>query len=391
MMQSQEIIDFIKEHENDNIRTLALQSGRYPHLDMHHIIEQIAGRQIAKNKIPTWYENDNIIYPKHISLEQCSSQKTAEYKASLCEGSAFVDLTGGMGVDFFFMAQKFKSAVYVEQNEELAKLGKQNFLSLNLNNSTVLKQDSVEYLRAMPDADTIYIDPARRSETGKKTVLIEDCTPNLIEIQDLLNQKAKKVIIKLSPMLDISLALKSLTSISSVHIISVDNECKELLFVKEKGSKTTDFHCINIQGNSESIFTFSKTDKQVTVYANNISNYLYEPNASIMKAGAYQYIDSAFGVEKLHANSHLYTSDGLITNFPGRKFHVNSIFSLNKKDIREHLSPIEQANITVRNFPLTVADLRKKLKIKDGGNSYLFATTTVDEKKVLILCEKAES
>ncbi|WP_108822259.1 class I SAM-dependent methyltransferase [Dysgonomonas sp. Marseille-P4361] len=392
-MLTPELLDFVKEHEKDDIRALALQAKKYAHIDMELAIRQIQGRKIAKDKLPTWYGYEQIIYPKHLSLEQSSSEQTALYKASLCSGDSLVDLTGGLGVDFSFMSKSFSKAIYVEQQEELTEIATENFQTLGLSNAEVINQDSVSYLRTMPKVDTIFIDPARRNNVGKKTVLIEDCTPNLIEIEDLLEEKAKeKVIIKLSPMLDITLALNTLEGITDVHIVSVNNECKELLFVKDKrvGEQPVQFHCINIRNDKTDTYIFTKEQEESAKinYRSNAGKYLYEPNASILKAGAYKSIVQSYGIDKLHVNSHLYSSDVLMKDFDGRILLINNILSFSKKDIKDHLSKIGQANITVRNFPLSVQEIRKKTKIKEGGDIYIFATTMTDEKKVLLVCEK---
>ncbi|MDR2956048.1 MAG: class I SAM-dependent methyltransferase [Prevotella sp.] len=389
MRLSDELIRFVNEHEKEDVHTLALQSHKYPQIDISLAICQITGRRIAKDKIPAWYENQQIVYPKHLPLEQSSSQATAQYKASLCSGKSMVDLTGGLGVDFYFISQNFNNATYVEQQYALAELATYNFKVLGLNVQTV-NADAIDYLHSMSYVDLIYIDPARRDNIGKKTVRIEDCTPNILEIEDLLEQKAERVMIKLSPMLDISLALKSLKNISQVHIISVDNECKELLFIKEKEVINTIFHCINIYNGATDIYTFTK-EKEAD---SNIScpsvpgKYLYEPNASILKAGAYKIIADEYSVSKLHPSSHLYTSDRLIY-FPGRKFTIDGIYTLNKKDIKEYIAPLKQANITTRNFPLSVNEIRKKTGLKEGGDIYIFATTLANDKRVLIICRKA--
>lgn len=392
-MLTPELLDFVKEHEKDDIRALALRAKKYAHIDMELAIRQIQGRKIAKDKLPTWYGYEQIIYPKHLSLEQSSSEQTALYKASLCSGDFLVDLTGGLGVDFSFMSKSFFKAIYVEQQEELTEIATENFQTLGLSNAEVINQDSVSYLRTMPKVDTIFIDPARRDNVGKKTVLIEDCTPNLIEIEDLLEEKAKeKVIIKLSPMLDITLALNTLKGITDVHIVSVNNECKELLFVKDKrvGEQPVQFHCINIRNDKTDTYTFTKEQEETAKinYRSNAGKYLYEPNASILKAGAYKSIAQSYGIGKLHVNSHLYSSEVLVEDFNGRILLINSVLGFNKKDIKDHLSKIGQANITVRNFPLSVQEIRKKTKIKEGGDIYIFATTMADEKKVLLVCEK---
>lgn len=393
MSLSPDLLDFVYEHEKDDIRILALQAKKYSNIDIELAIRQIQGRKIAKEKLPTWYANEQIIYPKHLSLEQSSSEQTALYKASLCKGESFVDLTGGLGVDFSFMSKTFVRATYVEQQPELADIAIKNFDRLGLTNATVVNQDSLLYLKDMSAADVIYIDPARRDVVGRKTVLIEDCSPNLLEIEQLLEEKTtNKLIIKLSPMLDITLALKTLKGITDVHIVSVNNECKELLFVKDKGvgNRPVFFHCINIGKEKADTFTFSREEEEAAKinYRSNAGKYLYEPNASILKAGAYKSVAQFFGLGKLHVSSHLYTSESLVDKFYGRMFLINSVLSFSKKGIKEHLSKIQQANIAVRNFPLSVQEIRKKTKIKEGGNTYIFATTLADERKVLLVCEK---
>lgn len=390
MNLSDELKAFIITHEADDVHSLALQAKQYPDIDMEMAIRQITGRKIAKEKIPSWYANDNIIYPKHLSMEQCSSEQTALFKASLCGGESMADLTGGLGVDCFFLAHGFNNAVYVEQQLELAEIAVHNFKILG-QDIKVVNEDAVSYLSSMPPVNLIYIDPARRDNTGRKTVLIEDCTPNILDMESLLEEKSKQVMIKLSPMLDITLAVKSVKSVSDVYIISVNNECKELLFIKKGNTGKTLYHCVNIQNSNTDTYTFYKEDEDTISlnYTTKIAKYLYEPNASILKAGAYKSIAKAYSLDKLHPSSHLYTSDVLYEDFPGRKFVVDNICSLNKKDMKEYLSDIKQANITTRNFPLSVQEIRKKTGLKNGGDIYIFATTLADDRKVLLICHKA--
>lgn len=389
-MISPELNEFVKAHENDDVHTLALHADQFPGIDIPTAIRQITGRRIAREKIPRWYTHENIIYPKHISLEQSSSEQTARYKASLVEGDNMVDLTGGMGVDFSFLETRFKKATYIEQQEELTDVAIYNFKELGLRNITVINADALSYLQEMQPVDLIYIDPARRDTKGRKTVSIEDCTPNILDIENLLQEKGTQTMIKLSPMLDISLALKSLSDISDVHIISYNNECKELLFIKNRKVTDLHYHCVNIQKERTDILTYSKEQEEQSLasYASQPGKYLYEPNSSIMKAGAYKYISANYGIEKLHSNSHLYTSDSLIDNFQGRSFLIENCCTLNKKDMKEYLKHIKQANITTRNFPLSVQELRKRTGLKEGGETYIFATTLREEKRVLLICKK---
>lgn len=382
---------FIREHEQDDVHELALHAKQYPDIDIQSAILQISGRKMAAEKIPSWYINESVLYPKHISMEQCSSEYTARYKANLVAGNCMTDLTGGLGVDFSFMAQKFtQEAVYVEQQTELAEIAADNFEALGLENVIVRNADAVDYLGMMSPVDLIYIDPSRRNNEGRKIFRIEDCTPNILDIEDLLEEKAGLVMIKLSPMLDISLVLKSLRNISEVHVISVDNECKELLFVKQKDNKKQLIHCVNIQKDKIDRFLLERNQEEQAVakYTSSIGQYLYEPNVSLLKAGAYKYISAYYDLDKLHPSSHLYTSDELVPDFQGRRFIVDRVCSLNKKDIKLYLSVIGQANITTRNFPLSVQEIRNRARIKDGGNIYIFATTLSNENKVLIVCRK---
>lgn len=390
MILSPLLKNFIKEHENDDIHSLALHAKKYPDIDMQMAVQQIAGRKIIKEKVPSWYENDSIIYPRHISLEQCSSEQTASFKSSLVEGNSMVDLTGGFGIDFSFLSSRFNKAAYIEQQEELCRIAASNFQSLNLKNTIIVNSDAIKYLKKMPPVDLIYIDPARRDTNGRKTVRIEDCTPDILEIEELLEEKAGKTMIKLSPMLDISLAVKSMRNISEVHVVSVNNECKELLFIKNEGNTSTIFHCINILKDRIDRFTFSKDQEEQDsiCYTSQIGKYLYEPNPSILKAGAYKYFAKANNLEKLHSSSHLYTSDSLLPSFQGREFIVQQVCTLNKKDIKQYLSDMKQANITPRNFPLSTQEIRQKTKIKEGGDIYIFATTLANDQKVLIICKK---
>lgn len=388
---------FIGEHRTDDVRSLALQARKYPNVDMPVAITQIAGRQIAAEKIPSWKEIEDILYPKHLSLEQCSSEITARYKATLLQGASLTDLTGGFGIDCAFLAPGFQSVTYVERQEELCEIAAHNFPILNLPHITVRHQDGVEYLNQMSPVDCIFLDPARRNEHGGKTVAISDCEPNVSKLEELLLSKARRILIKLSPMLDLSLALKELRHTAEVHIISVNNECKELLLtLGHTQPEEIPVHCINLStkaGQAEQHFTFTREQEQRSecTYTSTPGNYLYEPNASLLKAGAFRTLASAFPARKLHPNSHLYTSDTLIENFPGRAFRILDSCTFNKKEIKEKLADLRQANLTVRNFPATVAELRRRIKIAEGGDTYLFATTLNDGQRVLIRCEKVLS
>lgn len=385
-------IKFIKKHQDDDPSKLALQAKKYPDVDMPFAITQIVGRKIAMEKISSWGNTDGLIYPRHLSLEQCSSEATARYKSSLVKGDILIDMTGGFGIDCAFLSANFQRAVYVERQQELCEIASSNFPLLGLQHIDVVNGDGVEYLSRVEKVDWLFIDPARRNEQGGKVVAIADCEPNVGEISELLVNKAQQVMIKLSPMLDLSLALHDLSFAREVHVVSVANECKELLVILRKEGKSAEMpvHCVNILKNGEmQTYSFNKEEEQQGCeYAKQVGRFLYEPNASILKAGAYKSIANRYQFKKLHPNSHLYTSDQLIVNFPGRKFECEAVFSLNKKELKTNMENIKQANITVRNFPSSVAELRKRLKLSDGGDNYLFATTLMDEQKVLIKCHK---
>ena len=392
MQLSAETIAFIEEHARADVRSLALQAKKYPGVDMAMAVVQIAGRQIAEAKSPSWYRVEGLLYPKHLSMEQCSSEATALYKAGLVEGETFADLTGGFGIDCSFLSRKFKQADYVERQAELCELAEHNFPVLGLNIG-VHNDDGVDYLKRMQPVDCLYLDPARRDGHGGKTVAISDCEPDVSALEELLVEKAKTVMVKLSPMLDLSLALKSLKHVQEVHIVSVNNECKELLLLLRKGvvSSEIKIHCEQIVNSCEHqhyAFTLSEEHTSECPLAEAMGAYLYEPNASILKAGAYRSLTQAYPVEKLHASSHLYTSAHFIEDFPGRRFKVEKVSGFGKKELKEFMQGMEKANLTIRNFPSTVAELRKRLKLKEGGEDYLFATTLADESKVLIKCRK---
>ena len=392
MQISSETLRFIEENARADVRSLALQAKKYPQVDMAMAVVQIAGRQIAEAKVPSWYHTEGLLYPKHLSMEQCSSEATAIYKAGLVEGDSFADLTGGFGIDCSFLSRKFKQADYVERQAELCELAKHNFPLLGLNIG-VHNEDGVEYLKQMQPVDCLFLDPARRDGHGGKTVAIADCEPDVSALEDLLVEKAKKVMVKLSPMLDLSLALKHLKYVREVHIVSVNNECKELLLILQKESASSDItiHCEHIVNASEhQSFSFTQEQERTSdcPLATEVGAYLYEPNASILKAGAYRSLTQTYACKKLHASSHLYTSEQFVEDFPGRRFRVEAVSGFGKKELKEFLQGMEKANLTIRNFPSSVADLRKRLKLKEGGEDYVFATTLADESKVMIKCRK---
>ena len=389
---NQATIDFIHIHAEADVRQLALQGTKNPEVDLTFALEQIAGRQKAKTKLPSWAAVDGIVYPPHLSMEQCSSEQTARYKALIAgKGTLIVDLTAGFGVDMAFMSQAFQKAIYVERQAPLCAISSENFKLLGLNHIEVICVDGVGYLHQLEHADLIFLDPARRDNHGARTYGIADCTPNVLELRDELLKKADRVMLKLSPMLDWRKAVEDLGHVNEVHIVSVDNECKELLLKEEKPLK---LFCVN----NDQVFEGDQGDwlnersiAEIRVLDPMSSQaYLFEPNASIMKAGCFTLLEQRFNVSQLDKNSHLFVSDKDCSDFPGRRFTIEKTTSMNKRELKTALAGIDKANITVRNFPLSVAELRKRLKLKDGGNLYLFATTLADGQHQLFLCRKTE-
>ena len=393
--------DFIREHRHDDVRQLALQAARYPDIDMQQALQQIAGWQTACTKLPEWAATEGIIYPPRLSMEQCSSEATAKYKAMVLNptSSAFIDLTGGFGVDFSYMARGFKKAVYVERQPHLCEVARHNFQLLGLENAEVVCGDGAEYLKNLPSPFhppstlTIYLDPARRDENGKKTYAISDCTPDVVALKDLLLEKAGRVMIKLSPMLDWHKAVDDLGEVVEVHIVSVDNECKELLLVLARNpAGPLRVVCANIRHDAETeLFEFFPSNDNLSIPlfpALRERDFLYEPNASIMKAGCFAEVAGRYGVQPTGSNSHLFLSPQFIPDFPGRKFQIEQVTSMNKKELKRAIGGLTKANITIRNFPLSVAELRKRLKLADGGDTYIFATTLGEKDHVLLITKQ---
>ena len=385
--------NFIHQHLEDDVRQLALQGGRDPEVDLPLALEQIAGRQKARTKIPSWAAIDGMLYPPHLSMEQCSSEPTARYKAEIAgKGNFFVDLTTGFGVDAAFISKGFSKAICIECQEQLCSIISANFEQLGLKHIQVICGDATEYLNTMPHADLLMIDPARRDEHGARTFGIADCTPNVLEMMDELTEKADRIIIKLSPMLDWRKALSDIgNGVTSVHIVSVDNECKELLIeINKEQEKEVKVVCVNLlHDDAREVFEFERSMVQVAsqVYPQN-PQYLYEPNASIMKAGCFDLVAERFSLSQLDSNSHLFVSETEVQDFPGRRFVIERVTTMNKRDLKEALSGVSRANIAVRNFPMTVAELRKRLRLQDGGDVYIFATTVANQGHRLFICRK---
>lgn len=430
--------DFIRQHQDDDVRQLAFLGSKYPEVDMSFALDQIRGRKMARVKLPRWASLEGIIYPPHISMEQCSSESTALYKAELAarllglpassfgiemkaeNEIGFVDLTGGFGVDFSYIAARLGvKSMYVERQAHLCEAAKENFGRLGLKNAIVKNGDGIEVLHSfLPKKDDaastddslgitydqplsllktnlglkiIFIDPARRDDAGNKVVSLKDCTPDVTILQEEMLSKADYVIIKLSPMLDWHRAISELSHVREVHIISVNNECKELLLVLSARNmgENLRIYCIN----DAQSFVCDEMDMEsssVKIAPSTLEEmlYLYEPNASLMKAGCFGVLSGRYDARMLSKNSHLFVSQAPIEAFPGRSFRIIAVSSFNKKELKRHLSGITKANIATRNFPLSVAELRKRLKLKDGGETYIFATTLSDESHVLVITEK---
>lgn len=387
---NKETAQFISDHIKDNLFDLRLLKKLPSGVDIELAIRQITGKQKIKSKVPLFYNTDGILYPVQLSLEQSSSETTARYKASLCEGDMLVDLTGGFGVDCSFMSERFQQAVYVERQEALCELAKQNFVVLNKPHIRVEHAETEDFLTEMNRADWIYLDPARRNEHGNKVVFLSDCEPDITLISEQLLAKAGQVMVKLSPMMDISAALKSLPFTREVHIISVDNECKEVLLIMDHSQQAAiKIRTINI-GKQQQMFDFQMEEEEnaLATFSACIGKYLYEPNAAVMKSGSFKLVGVRFGLDKLHINTHLYTSDYLVENFPGRIFEVQKTWDTSKKGLKEEMHRVPKANISTRNYPLRAEELRSKLRIKDGGDVYLFACTVADNQKLIIECTK---
>ncbi|MER2998625.1 THUMP-like domain-containing protein [Pontibacter populi] len=382
---------FIKEHLQQDTSLLMLQAKRYPDLAVSELVQQIKARQKAMSKLPGWAKNTDLLFPANISVEQSSSEATAAFKAALVSGKLLIDLTGGFGADSYFFARSFEQVVHVEQNQELSEIANYNFNLLGADNIQTIATTAAEFLEGFTGhADVIYLDPARRGDRSEKLHLLQDCEPDVLGLLPVLLQKADNVLLKASPMLDIELAVSQLGKIAKIWVVAVQNECKEVLYMLQQNPPATiEREAINIKADgSLSNFSFTMEQEQTIVppYSDPLV-YVYEPNAAILKAGAYKTITQQYSVNKLHPNSHLYTSATLIPDFPGRTFRCLDTSRYNKKELLARL-PNKQANITIRNFPDTVASIRKKTGIKEGGSMYLFFTTDMHQKPIVLYCEK---
>ena len=437
--------EFIQEYREKDTRQLALQSARFPDVDMPYALDQIKGWQTARRKLPTWAACDGIVYPPHLSMEQCSSEPTAQYKLNLAmewarrvdHASRMTDLTGGFGVDFSFTSCAFASATYVERNAQLCHMVEHNLPLLGIDNAKVVCADAVDYLSTLDMQTMIFLDPARRDQHGAKTVMLADCTPDVVQLLPQLLKKSRFTMLKLSPMLDWHKAVEDLQgTVREVHIVSVGGECKELLLVlSEEMESELKVFCADLEAGggsgeaglssgssssscsscssgsscsslssepsspshpstpslSASLFVYTPGSLRPVPNSKlktQNSKFLHEPNASIMKAGCFDELAAAYGVSPVSRNSHLFLSAEPVDGFPGRSFSIERVTTLNKRELRQALAGIEKANIATRNFPLSVAELRKRLKLKDGGDVYIFATTTAEDEHLLLISHK---
>ncbi len=419
---SKATLDFVCKHANDDVRKLALSAKRAEGLDLSFALDQIAGRQKAKTKLPSWLaiaekangesadEAHFLVFPPHISMEQCSSEQTARYKKRILDrllasildqdrsrNAHFIDITGGFGVDFSYLAQGFAEATYVERQEHLCEIARHNFPLLGLPHANIICKElespfELPVLGTDQQGIVVFIDPARRDTNGNRTYAIGDCTPNILGfIGELLNRTAI-VMVKLSPMLDwhqtvedINRSSGSGNAVREVHIVSTQNECKELLLVlSERYESELEVHCVN----DDDVFVFTPNETKTIALEVKPSKKLFVPNASVMKAGCFSELEGRFGIKQIASNSHLFVGGEDVKSFPGRVFNILCVTTMNKKELKKALDGIDRANISVRNFPLSPEQLRKRLKIKDGGDIYLFATTTDNEEHVIYVTGK---
>lgn len=385
---SPEVQAFIQKNSKTDISALILKGSPFTDISIQELAQQIEGLQKAEKKLPLWFETENIFYPKKVNLEQTSSETTALYKTKIISGDSIIDLTGGFGIDCTYFSKKFKEVHHCEMNEELSDIVNYNCKTLNITNIETHKGDSLETIKKLNKKfDWVYIDPSRRNDAKGKVFLLNDCLPNVPENLELLFEYSNQVLIKNSPILDITSTINELKFVKEVHVVALSNEVKELLFILEKEyTGTIKIKTINILKEGENLFNFKYGSSEQANYVLP-EKYLYEPNAAIMKSGGFQEVSTQFNIGKLHQHTHLYTSNQLCENFPGRIFKIDRILNYDKKKLSKIL-PDKKANITTRNFPETVAQIRKKTKIKDGGNSYLFFTTNLENRKNVLVCSK---
>lgn len=383
-----EIQNFITDHIDSDITGLLLKGTSFPGIETSEIVAQIASKKRSQKKLPTWFQQYGIYYPNKLNIEQTSSEITAQHKASLVSGGSIIDLTGGFGVDAYYFSKRFKKVIHCEINAELSGMVQHNLQQLKVFNIETITTDGIEYLKQHQHRfDWIYIDPSRRDDNKGKVFFLKECLPDVTAALENLFEHADNIMIKTSPLLDISVGISDLKFVKTIHVVAVNNEVKELLWILEKNiQRDITIETINLKNETNETFSFQLVDEpfQEPNYSQPRS-YLYEPNAAILKSGGFNSVASAFGMHKLHKHSHLYTSD-ILVKFPGRAFKIVKSILYNKKSLND--LQIEKANITTRNFPETIQNIRDRFKIKDGGSTYLFFTTTMQNAKCVLICTK---
>ncbi|OUR91999.1 SAM-dependent methyltransferase [Flavobacteriales bacterium 34_180_T64] len=385
-----EVQEFINSHIDDDIAQLILKGSPFEYIHINDLIEQIEAKKKCKLKLPFWYNTNGIYFPNKLNIEQTSSEMAALFKSKLINGESIIDLTGGFGVDSFYFSNSFKSVTHCEIDLKLSNIVSHNLQKLPKKNITVLNVDGIKYLKEKPiKFDWIYVDPSRRHNTKGKVFLLKDCLPNIPKEIDTLWDNTDNIIIKTSPLLDISIGIDELDDVKTIHIVGINNEVKELLWILEKGyTDDIRIESVNLRADNLTKFSFNLKDESIGDIEYKLpQTYLYEPNAPTLKAGAFNSISHQLGIAKIHKHSHLYTNDDLI-DFPGRRFIIDNMIPYHKKTFKK--AGISKANITTRNFPETVQQIRNKFSIKDGGDIYLFFTTNYLNEKVVLVCSKVE-
>lgn len=382
-----EIQDFINKNLNEDSSKLALKKNPFPEVNYSIIINQIIAKKKAKDKLPTWFSTENIIYPEKISIEQTSSETTAKYKASLVLGEKLIDCTGGFGIDDYYFSKQFKTVIHCELNEGLSQIVQHNFEVLKASNIECYQGDSTEILEQLNQKfDCIYIDPSRRNDTKGKVFMLADCLPNVVDLQDFYYQFTDTILIKTAPFLDLHAGLLELKNVAEIHVVAVENEVKELLWKIEKNfDASPEIIAVNLEKEKQTITKIESSKSYYATYSLP-KKYLYEPNAALMKSGGFEAVSELFTIEKLHQHSHLYTSDEVI-DFPGRKFQIDAIIPFQKKEISQFIQG-KKMNVTTRNFPIKPEEIKKKYKISDGGIIFAFFTTNMNNEKIILLCTK---
>lgn len=379
--------EFINSNLDANLTKLILKGSPFDEISIKELAEQIEAKKRCQKKLPTWFSTKNIYFPNKLNIEQTSSEITAEYKSNLVSGNSLIDITGGFGIDAYYFSQKVNKVTHCEINEELSKIVSHNLIQFDIKNIKTHVESGIEYLKNSTKIfDWIYTDPSRRNDAKGKVFLLEDCLPNIPKNLELLFKKCNNILIKVSPILDITSAINELKFVKEIHVIAIENEVKELLFVLENNHiQTPNIKTLNINKTNTQQFNFC-LNKEVFATFSEPKRFLFEPNSAILKAGGFQQISEHLKVDKLHQHSHLYTSENLI-DFPGRRFEITHKIAYDKKLLRK-IIPSKKANITTRNFPETVAQIRKKTGLKDGGNQYLFFTTDYDQNHIVLVCNK---